>query len=127
MKEAACDRCGQQQLAWVQSKRTGGWYLCHTQHYHGQHHGNGYSPGGVNVLAHRPHKCDEDRPVCGECGYRHNKAWNLADCEWRKGGGRIVEDGFELLYRGEEPKIAHADELPRKSVEEVRKEKREKK
>ena len=118
----ACNRCGAQKLAWVQSKRTGRYYLAQTQTYHGMHHGNGYSPGGTSVLAHRPHKCDEDRPVCDSCGYRHSVLGRLEDCLWRKNGGRIVEDGHELLYRGEAPKIAHADgELPRKLVEEHRK------
>lgn len=125
MQMAKCQRCGQQKLAWVQSKRTGKWYLAHTQSYHGMHHGNGYSPGGTSVLAHKPHKCDEDRPVCGDCGYRHDRVLSLEDCQWRKDGGRIVEDGYELLYRGEAPKIAHDEELPRKSIEEVRKAKKE--
>lgn len=118
-----CKRCGQQKLAWVQSKKTGRFYLAHTQTYHGMHHGNGYSRGGTNVLAHQPHKCDEDRPVCNVCGYRHDAHYSgsFMDCKWRQDGGRIVEDGYELLYRGESPKVAHADELPRKLIESHRK------
>lgn len=118
-----CNRCGQQNLAWVQSKRTGRYYLAHTQKYHGAALGGdrGYSRGGTSVLAHQPHKCDEDRPVCETCGYRHDQHNSEWACEWRRDGGRIVEDGFELLYRGEEPKIAHADELPRKLIETHRK------
>lgn len=115
MKLVSCRRCGQQNLAWVQSKRTGRYYLAKTQNYRGMPADgvNAAVRGGVSVLAHRPHKCDEDRPVCEVCGYRHNAAWAMDDCQWRQRGGRIVEDGQELLYRGESPKIVHDEELPR--------------
>ena len=117
-----CKRCGAQNLAWVQSKRTGRYYLAQTQQYHGMPLGGngGYSRGGTNVLAHRPHKCDEARPVCDDCGYRHTYGFSSQDHEWRMNGGRVVEDGFEILYRGEDPKIAHeGGELPRKLAEEL--------
>lgn len=72
-----CKRCGQSDLAWVQSKKTGRWYLALTQKYHGMP-ATGTSaavPGGITVLAHRPHKCDDPssgRPVCDTCGHRHD-------------------------------------------------------
>lgn len=72
-----CKRCGAQNLAWVQSKKTGRYYLALTQKYHGIP-ATGTSaavPGGITVLAHRPHKCDDPRsgrPVCDTCGHRHS-------------------------------------------------------
>lgn len=71
-----CKRCGQSDLAWVQSKKTGRYYLALTQKFHGAPLGGdgGYSKGGITVLAHRPHKCDDPRsgrPVCETCGHRH--------------------------------------------------------
>lgn len=72
----SCKRCGQSDLAWVKSKKTGRFYLALTQKFHGAPLGGdgGYSQGGITVLAHRPHKCDDPRsgrPVCETCGQRH--------------------------------------------------------
>lgn len=75
-----CKRCGQADLAWVQSKKTGKFYLARTRKYHGASLGGdgGYSRGGVSVLAHLPHKCDDartGRPVCDTCGQRHQAGY----------------------------------------------------
>jgi len=93
-----CKRCGQPDLAWVQSKKTGRYYLALTQKFHGAPLGGadgGYSKGGTTVLAHRPHKCDDPqtgRPVCETCGQRHavgnsicevhQRANAVADPQW---------------------------------------------
>jgi hypothetical protein len=70
---ATCNRCGETNVAWVQSKRTGKWYLAEAYRYHGQPADmNGRAiPGGVAVRAHEPHRCDEARPVCARCTQRH--------------------------------------------------------
>jgi hypothetical protein len=94
-----CKRCGAPNLAWVQSKKTGRFYLALTQKFHGVQHGNGYSAGGVSVLAHKPHKCDDPHagghPVCDKCGKRHSphsgdmiclvnqRVAALADPQWK--------------------------------------------
>lgn len=93
-----CKRCGQPSLAWVQSKKTGKFYLAHTQKYHGMP-ATGTSaavPGGISVLAHQPHKCDEDRPLCDKCGIRHDRfATEL--CETRQRDARREAEASQPL------------------------------
>lgn len=93
-----CKRCGQPDLAWVQSKKTGRWYLAHTQRYHGAALGGdrGYSRGGISVLAHQPHNCDQDRPLCDKCGVRHDRfATDL--CEARQRDARRQAEADQPL------------------------------
>lgn len=123
VKLVDCNRCGARELSWVKSARTGRFYLALTQKYHGLPADmNGRAtPGGVNVLKHRPHQCDVERPICETCGYRHDRGLEYMACAWRMDGGRVVEDGHELLYRGESPKVAHDPELPTRLVEDHKK------
>lgn len=59
MKKVQCKRCGQVNLAWVQSKRTGRYYLAPVRSYHSM---PGFNTSGgrktESVSAHQPHKCD---------------------------------------------------------------------
>ncbi|QDH91764.1 hypothetical protein SEA_PHRAPPUCCINO_89 [Mycobacterium phage Phrappuccino] len=50
-----CKRCGDVNVAWVKSKRTGRFYLAMTA---GRARSSGESP---QVLSHRPHQCDPAR------------------------------------------------------------------
>lgn len=83
---ATCNKCGQINLAWVKSERTGRYYLALTQKYHSVQLDNGrVAGGGTTVLKHRPHKCDDERhgggrPLCDKCGNRH-ASWETTFCE----------------------------------------------
>lgn len=63
MAKTTCKRCGSTQVAWVQSKKTGKWYLAFATEYSASvTYGpdKAYTtPGGVAVHAHTPHKCDD--------------------------------------------------------------------
>lgn len=76
-KTAQCKKCGSTSVAWVQSKRTGKWYLAFATTYHGTPADgvNKATAGGVAVHAHIAHDCDDPakggRPTCERCGTRH--------------------------------------------------------
>lgn len=81
-KLAQCKRCGSTSVAWVQSKRTGKWYLAFARTAKeavaytdsGAHGGREY----VSVAAHMPHKCDD--PMYG--GYNPCPLCNKPHFVW---------------------------------------------
>lgn len=62
-RKTTCKKCGSTQVGWVQSKRTGKWYLAFATEYRAS---TTYlpdsahtTPGGVQVHPQTPHKCDD--------------------------------------------------------------------
>jgi len=49
VKAATCNKCGARNVAWVESKKTGKWYLAEGTL------GLGVSPGRVIPVKHKPH------------------------------------------------------------------------
>lgn len=87
-KNVMCKRCGEVNLAWVKSKKTGRFYLAPIRKYHGMPLGGdrGYSRGGEQVVAHQPHKCDPARVEefqAQVAGYA--KARGVTVAEWFEG------------------------------------------
>lgn len=80
-KTTTCKRCGSTQVAWVQSKKTGKWYLAFTTAYHGDPgdyaSGRRGSSGGTTVHKHIAHDCDDPikggHSICETCGQRHQR------------------------------------------------------
>lgn len=56
-KLARCNRCGDDKLAWKQSARTGGWYLCDVQACGRYATRENPTFRRYFVLARLPHKC----------------------------------------------------------------------
>lgn len=62
-KRAQCKKCGDINVAWVKSKRTGRYYLAYAYEsrgytVYGADSAHRVPGGGVQVSAHKPHKCD---------------------------------------------------------------------
>jgi hypothetical protein len=75
-KTTKCKRCGSIQVGWVQSKKTGKWYLAFATPTHSmQIDGKSYGSTGYHVHAHVPHKCDDPArggfKPCDACGRHH--------------------------------------------------------
>lgn len=61
-----CKRCGERHCAWVQSKKTGRFYLAdamETKVRVGSSGNGSYRVGGLDVRPWQPHKCDAPCPV----------------------------------------------------------------
>jgi hypothetical protein len=85
-KTTQCKRCGSVQVGWVQSKKTGKWYLAFATPTHSmQIDGKSYGSSGYQVHAHVPHDCKE--PVrggfkpCEACGNHHNVPMGVAKAD----------------------------------------------
>lgn len=76
-KNTTCGRCGSRSVAWVQSQRTGRYYLAFATHHHSVALDGGQRSGETGWVAHpqNPHKCDDvlvgGFNACPNCGKHH--------------------------------------------------------
>ncbi len=75
-KATQCNRCGSTKVGWVESKKTGRWYLALATPTHSiQIEGRALGTTGVQIHPQTPHQCDSPNrggyDACPLCGRHH--------------------------------------------------------